>query len=149
MSNEPGEADVTDTAYDDYESSGVGWKLFAGIMIIIVGTFNVIDGLVAITNANYFKTVGGGSAQLPLTNNVKTWGWVVLILGAILILSGFLIFVGNMFGRVIGVIAASVNAIVQLAYLPHYPLWSFTMILVDILVIWGIVVHGGKLMADA
>ena len=127
----------------------MGWKLFAGIMIIIVGTFNVIDGLVAITNANYFKTVGGGSSQLPLTNNVKTYGWVVLILGAILILSGFLIFIGNMFGRVIGVIAASVNAIVQLAYLPHYPLWSFTMILVDILVIWGIVVHGGKLMADA
>ncbi len=148
-----GEAYVTESAYDTYESSGAGWKLFAGIMIIIVGTFNVIDGLVAITNANYFKSVGsgigGGNAELPLTNNIKTWGWVVLILGAILILSGFLIFVGNMFGRVIGVLAASVNAIVQLAYLPHYPLWSFTMILVDILVIWGIVVHGGRLMADA
>ena len=51
-----------------------------------------------------------------------------------------------MFGRVIGVLAASVNAIIQLAYLPHYPLWSFTMILVDILVIWGIVVHGGRLI---
>ena len=61
----------------------MGWKLFAGIMIIIVGTFNVIDGLVAITNVNYFKNVGGGSSQLPVTNNVKTWGWVVLILGAI------------------------------------------------------------------
>ena len=139
---------MTDSTYDDYESSGMGWKLFAGIMIIIVGTFNVIDGLVAITNVNYFKSVTGGSGQLPVTNNIKTWGWVVLILGAILILSGFLIFVGNMFGRVIGVIAASVNAIVQLAYLPHYPLWSFTMILVDILVIWGIIVHGGRLMQD-
>ncbi len=117
-------------------------------MIIIVGTFNVIDGLVAITNVNYFKNVGGGSAELPVTNNVKTWGWVVLILGAILILSGFLIFAGNMFGRVIGVLAAGANMIVQLAYLPHYPFWSFTMILVDILVIWGIVVHGGRLMAD-
>ena len=140
---------MTDSTYDDYESSGMGWKLFAGIMIIIVGTFNVIDGLVAITNVNYFKNVGVGSSQLPVTNNVKTWGWVVLILGAILILSGFLIFVGNMFGRVIGVLAASVNAIVQLAYLPHYPFWSFTMILVDILVIWGIVVHGGRLVDPA
>ena len=92
---------MSDTGYevDVYESSGTGWKLFAGIMIIIVGTFNVIDGLVAITNANYFKNVGGGSEQLPVTNNVKTWGWVVLILGAVLILSGFLIFVGNMFGE--------------------------------------------------
>ena len=142
---------MADTGYevDVYESSGTGWKLFAGIMIIIVGTFNVIDGLVAITNVNYFKNVGGGSEQLPVTNNVKTWGWVVLILGAVLILSGFLIFVGNLFGRVIGVLAAGVNAIVQLAYLPHYPLWSFTMILVDILVIWGIVVHGGRLIEQA
>ena len=76
-------------------------------MIIIVGTFNVIDGLVAITNANQFKGAFGASSELPVTNNVKTWGWVVLILGAILIISGFLIFIGNMFGRVIGVIAAS------------------------------------------
>ena len=100
-------------------------------------------------NQENFKNVGGGSEQLPVTNNVKTWGWVVLILGAVLILSGFLIFVGNLFGRVIGVLAAGVNAIVQLAYLPHYPLWSFTMILVDILVIWGIVVHGGRLLDRA
>ena len=49
---------MTDSTYDDtYESSGMGWKLFAGIMIIIVGTFNVIDGLVAITNSNHFKNV--------------------------------------------------------------------------------------------
>ena len=141
---------MADTRYDDvYESSGTGWKLFAGIMVIIVGTFNVIDGLVAITNADQFENAFGASSELPVTNNVKTWGWVVLILGAVLILSGFLIFVGNMFGRVIGVLAASVNAIVQLAFLPHYPLWSFTMILIDILVIWGIVVHGGRLMEEA
>ena len=49
---------MTDSTYDDYESSGAGWKLFAGIMIIIVGTFNVIDGLVAITNVNQFKNAG-------------------------------------------------------------------------------------------
>ena len=90
----------------DDESSGIGWKMFAGIMIIIVGTINVIDGLVAITNVNYLKSVGGGSAQLPVTNNLKTWGWVVLILGVILILAGFLILIGNMFGRVIGVLIA-------------------------------------------
>ena len=77
---------MTDSTYDSYETSGAGWKLFAGIMIIIVGTFNVIDGLVAITNANQFKGAFGSSSELPVTNNVKTWGWVVLILGAILIL---------------------------------------------------------------
>ena len=129
--------------YDEYESSGTGWKVFAGIMILVAGTFNVIDGLVAVTDKNYFTRIGNAS-QLPVTNNIQTWGWVVLIWGTVLILAGFLIFSGNMFGRVVGVIAASGNAIIQLAFLPHFPFWSFTMILVDILVVWGLVVHGGR-----
>jgi hypothetical protein len=140
---------VTDSTYDTYETSGAGWKLFAGIMIIVGGTFNIIDGLVGVTNVNYVKSQLGTSGQLPLTNNVKTWSWAVLIIGAVMVLAGFLIFVGNMFGRIVGVIAAAVNAVVQLGFLAHYPFWSFTMILVDILVIWGIVVHGGRLMPEA
>ena len=146
-SNTYGDATLS-VDYDEYESSGMGWKVFAGIMILIVGTFNVIDGLVAITDDNYFKQIGNAS-QLPVTNNIQTWGWVVLIWGAILVLAGFLIFSGNMFGRVVGVLAAGGNAILQLAYMPHFPLWSFTMILVDILVIWGLVVHGGRLVQES
>ena len=129
------------------EDAGIGWKLFAGIMIILVGTFNVIDGLVAITNDSFFKGTANGS-QLPVTNDIKTWGWVVFIWGIILILAGFLIFSGNMFGRIVGVVVAGANAILQLAYLSHFPLWSFTMIIIDVLVIWAIVVHGGKLAPD-
>ena len=91
------------------ESDGAGWKLFAGIMIIIGGTFNFIDGLVGITNVNAIENTLGGT-QLPLTNNIKTCSWVVLIVGVIMLLAGFLIFSGNMFGRVVGVVAASGNA---------------------------------------
>ena len=76
------------------ENDGVGWKLFAGIMILIVGTMNVFDGLVGITQVNYIKRYTGG--QLPITNNVKTWSWVVLIIGVVMILAALLIFVGNM-----------------------------------------------------
>ena len=125
------------------ESNGAGWKVFAGIMIIIVGSMNIFDGLVAITQDSLLK--GYSNGQLPVTNDVKTWGWVVLIWGAILILSGFLIFSGNMFGRVVGVIVAGSNALLQLAFLPHFPFWSFTMILIDLLVIYGLVAHGGRL----
>ena len=118
------------------ENDGAGWKLFAGIMILIVGTMNVFDGLVGITQVNYIQRYTGG--QLPVTNNVKTWSWVVLIIGAVMILAGFLIFVGNMFGRIVGVIVASLNPLVQLAYLNHNTFWSFTMILIDVLVIYGL-----------
>ncbi len=125
------------------ENDGAGWKLFAGIMILIVGTMNVFDGLVGITQVNYIQRYTGG--QLPITNNVKTWSWVVLIIGAVMILAGFLIFVGNMFGRVVGIIVASLNALVQLAYLNHNTFWSLTMIIIDILVIYGLAAHGGRL----
>ena len=56
-------------------------------MIIIVGIFNVIDGLRALTSSNQVEDALGGT-ELPLTNDVKTWGWVVLIIGAVMILAG-------------------------------------------------------------
>jgi hypothetical protein len=136
----------SDVQYDTYESRGTGWKTFAGIMMLIAGTFNVIDGLRGVTNTsqlqNYFPN---GNAELPLTNDLKTWSWVVLIVGAFMVLAGFLIFSGNMFGRVVGVLAASVNAIIQLSYIDHNPFWSFTIIVVDVLIIYGLVAHGGRL----
>jgi hypothetical protein len=131
------------------DGDGFGWKMFAGVMILIGGTMNFIDGLVGLTNASYFnKVAGNANIQLPATNDLKTWSWVMLIIGVIMWISGFLIFTGNLFGRFVGVLAASVNAILQLAYLAHFPFWSFTMILVDILVIWGLIVHGGRYAQD-
>ena len=123
------------------DNGGEGWKLFAGIMILLVGAMNVFDGLVGITQQNYIERNTGG--QLPITNDVKTWSWVILIIGVVMIIAGFLIFVGNMFGRIVGVIVASVNALAQLAYLNHNTFWSFTMIIIDLLVIYGLVAHGG------
>lgn len=128
------------------EETENGWKLFAGLMILIGGTFNFIDGLVGLTQTAQVERATGG--LLPLTNNIKTWSWAVLIIGAVMILSSFLIFAGNMFGRIVGVLAASVNAVVQLGYLQHNTFWSFTMIVVDFLVIWAIVVHGGRLVGS-
>src|SRR5690348_7126295 len=80
------------------ENQGMGWKMFAGLMILVAGIFNVFDGIVGVSQTNYITRNTGG--QLPITNNVKTWSWVVLIIGAVMILAAFLIFVGDMFGRI-------------------------------------------------
>ena len=119
-----------------------GWKSFCGILLIVVGFLNVIDGLVAITQANSVEAKI--TNQLPLTDNVKTWGWIVLIIGIIVILAGFGLLAGSTWARVVGILVASVNLIVQLAWLPHNNFWSFTMIILDIIVIYGIAVHCGK-----
>ena len=126
----------------------IGWKMFAGSMILIVGAFNVADGLVAITDQSYFKRVGG-SDLLPLTNNLKLWGWVVFIWGLVLVVAAGLIFIGNQFGRVVGLIAACGNAFVQLVFLPHFPFWSLIIVATDVLVIYALAVHGKPLFDDA
>lgn len=66
-------------------------------MILNAGTFNVFDGLVGVSHTRYIERFTGG--ELPITNNVKTWTGVILVIGVVMVLAGFLIFVGNMFGR--------------------------------------------------
>jgi hypothetical protein len=115
------------------------WWTFAGIMVIVGGFLNLFDGLVAITQTRYIERRIGG--ELPITNDVKTWGWVALIVGVIMLLAGFGILSGANWARVIGIVVASVNLIIQFAYLDHNPFWSFTMIVIDILIIYGLAGH--------
>jgi hypothetical protein len=112
------------------------WWTFAGVMIMISGFMNAFDGLVAITQSRYIERNIGG--ELPITNDVKTWGWVELLLGVALVLVALGVFSGANWARIVGIIAVSINLIFQFAYLGHYPFWSFTMILVDILIIFGL-----------
>ncbi len=130
--------------YDTRAAEGIGWKMFAGSMMIVAAAFNIADGLVAITDDGYFAKAGG-TDQLPITNDLKTWGWIVFAWGLVLLVSGGLVFAGNQFGRWVGLVAAIGNAIVQLGFLAHYPFWSAIIILVDLLVIYALAVHGGRL----
>lgn len=130
--------------YDTRAAEGIGWKMFAGSMMIMTGAFNIADGLVAITDHSYFAKAGG-TDQLPITNDLKTWGWIVFAWGLVLLVSGGLVFAGNQFGRWVGLVAAIGNAIVQLGFLAHYPSWSAIIILVDVVVIYALAVHGGRI----
>ena len=121
---------------------GYGWKGFAGIMLIIVGFLNFFDGLVAVTQTHYIEVKTNG--VLPITNDVKTWGWVAIILGLFIVLAGLSVLSGATWARVVGILVASINLIFQFAYLDHNPFWSFTMIVIDILIIYGLAAHGGR-----
>ena len=113
-----------------------GWATFAGVMILVVGALNVFDGLVAITQTRYIERNIGG--ELPITNNVKNWGWVELILGVLLVLVALGIFSNATWARVTGIVLVGINLFFQFAYLGHYPFWSITMIAIDIVVIFAL-----------
>ena len=121
---------------------GAGWRAFAGIMMVIVGFLNLIDAIVAITDANYYQRVANNNGiSLPVTNTIHTWGWVELALSIILLIAGFTVLSMGpaLISRTIGVVVTGLNLVFHLAYLAHFPFWSFVMIIIDILIIYGLI----------
>ena len=120
----------------------VGWIAFAGVMMVLLGSFHVIQGLVALFNDQYFLVHKSG---LVVSADFTVWGWVHIIGGIIIVAAGIALFSGKVWARTLGVILALGSALVNIGFLSAYPVWSAIMILVDILVIWALTVHGGEM----
>jgi hypothetical protein len=120
----------------------VGWISFAGVLMVLVGVFHIIDGLVALFEDDYFLV---GRSGLVVNVDFTAWGWVHLIAGAVIVVAGCVVFTGKVWARAIGVLLAMASAIVNVGFLAAYPLWSATMITIDMLVIWALTVHGGEM----
>ncbi|MEU7907636.1 hypothetical protein [Actinoplanes sp. NPDC049118] len=117
----------------------VGWIVFSGIMMVLLGFFQGIVGLVALFNDTYYLVTRSG---LVLSVDYTVWGWVHLLLGVVALLAGFGVLVGQTWARVVGIILAVLSAIVNLAFLAAYPIWSTLIIAIDVLVIYALSVHG-------
>jgi hypothetical protein len=126
-------------------SGWVGWIVFAGIMMVMLGTFHAIDGLVALFKDDYYLVADNG---LAIQVDYTVWGWVHLIAGIIVVAAGVALFAGKTWARVVAIIVALISAILNITFLAAYPIWSTIMIAVDILVIWALTVHGGELRED-
>ena len=114
-----------------HESRVTGWWVFAGIMLVIAGTLNVIWGIAAIDDAKFFV-----ANQKYIISSLHTWGWVTLILGVLELIAGFSLFAGGGFGRWVGLFAASLSAIAALLSLPAYPLWSLAVFAISVIVVY-------------
>jgi hypothetical protein len=125
-------------AIDRYgPGEGEGWIFFAGAMLVLVGTFNIINGIAAIGNSNYL-------ANQLLFANLDAWGWFFLIWGAVQLCAGFAIYSGVGWAAIVGIVSAFGNAIAQLSWARAYPVWAVCAIVLDVLVIYGLVVYGGR-----
>ena len=122
------------------EPSGwaIGWTAFAGIMMIMMGILWAISGLVAIFNDEFYVVTQNWIFQF----DVSTWGWIHLILGAVILASGFGLFSGAVWARIVGVIIAVISGLVAFTWLPYYPVWGIILIAISIGVIWALTVHG-------
>jgi hypothetical protein len=119
-------------------SRGTGWVAFAGVMLLLVGAFNVVVGLVALFRSDLFVAAPAGLLVFSLTG----WGWVHLIGGVLLVITGLGVFSGNAIARVAAVVLAGLNALAQLTFLPEYPLWAVLVIVLDVVVIAALLTRG-------
>lgn len=116
----------------------VGWSAFAGTILIIVGIFQAIAGLAAIIEDEFFVVTAEWVFQFDAT----AWGWIHLLLGVVLLLSGFGIFARNLVARGVGVAVAALSAIAAFMWLPYYPFWGLAIIALDVAVIWALTTQG-------
>jgi hypothetical protein len=117
---------------------GAGRVVFAGVLLLIAGTLNIIYGIGSLDDANIFT----GDKRFVFTN-LNTLGWVLIVLGLIQLIGGFSLLAGNTFGRVIGVIGGSLGAIGALLSIGgNYPWWSLGIFFLSVWIVHGILVYG-------
>ena len=119
----------------------VGWGVFASVMMIIGGSLNIFYGFVAAVNDDWVVWTNRSAVYL----DISTWGWVHMVVGALVVIAGFGVLTGNLLARLVGVLMAAVSLVGNFFFIPAYPFWSLTLIVVDALVIWALTVHGAEL----
>ncbi len=131
------------TGYAEATAAGVGWVVFASILLFIAGIWNFIDGILAIGSSHVY--VGGAHFVF---SDLKTWGWIVMILGITQLAAGSAVVSGANWARWFGIAVAGLNSIGQLMFLPAYPFWALAMFTVDMLIIYGLAVYGGPRLRE-
>jgi hypothetical protein len=120
------------------EAAGTGLLFFAMVMMALGGIWAVIEGIAAIADSRVFV-----ADAVFVFSDLNTWGWIVLGLGALLLLSAFTLLSGSQFARWFGMIAAGLNAIGQLFFIQAYPLWSMAMFAASIVIIYALAAYAG------
>jgi hypothetical protein len=127
------------SAYPSQGDRGENWAAFAGIVFLVVGLFNIFDGIVALVNDDYFH------ADELLFGDLSMWGTIYLVLGAVQLLTAMLVFRGNIIGAFLGITLAVLNVVLVLLSLGAYPVWALIILALDGVVIYALTAHGDAL----
>jgi hypothetical protein len=142
MDNTPEPTPITNIGVQKQPNAwAIGFAVFAGVLMIVNGFFQALQGLAAVLQDEFFVL----GREYAYSMDVTTWGWVHLVVGTIVALSGFYLFTGNILARTVAVAAAVISMVTNFFYMPYYPVWSLLMIAIDIGIIWAVTVHGREI----
>jgi hypothetical protein len=115
-----------------------GWALggitFAGTMMIMLGIFQILNGISAIANDDFYVLTRNYAFDLDVT----AWGWFHLLLGVVSALAGFFLFAGRTWAAAVAIAIAVLSAVLNFFFIPYYPFWSLLIIALDVWVIWAV-----------
>jgi len=121
----------------------VGFIVFAGVAMVMIGALHALQGLVALFNDDFFVVGQKWIFEFDLT----TWGWIHLLVGLLVMVAGFFVFNGAVWARAVGIAVAALSAVLNFIWLPYYPIWGLIIIALDVLVVWALSVHGREFTA--
>jgi hypothetical protein len=126
------------------EGRGYGLVLFAGVLLLVAGFWNMNYGIAAIANSHVFVA----NAHYVFGNQ-RTWGWITLIFAILLLIAGGGVMAGNQLARWFAVAVVGLNAIEQMFFIPAYPFWSLTIIAMDVVALYGLCAYGSRENVEA
>jgi hypothetical protein len=121
-----------------------GWVFFAGVMLLVTGVLNVVEGLIALGQSTRVVVV---EDKLYLID-IRGWGWALVVFGAVMLVSGVGLFTANIAARYAAIVIVAVHAVVQVFWIGAYPVWSVLMIALDIVVLYALTVRWQEVRED-
>ena len=122
----------------------IGWIFFAAMMMMLIGTFHAIAGLIAIIDDEFYVS----TREYVLQFDTTQWGWIHLVWGVVVAVAGGYVLTGSVIARTVGVVMALVSAVLGFAWLPYAPVWGVTLIAIAVSVIWALTAHGRDVVED-
>ena len=126
------------------EGRGYGMVLFASVLLLVIGFFNMLYGIAAIANSHVF--VAGAHYVI---GDLRAWGWVTLIISVLQLVAAGGIVMGNQLARWFAVAVVGINAIEMMFFIPAYPFWALVIIAADVVALWGLCAYGSRENLDA
>jgi len=118
-----------------------GLASFGGVLLLLLGFFNLLDGIAAINHSRVFV-----NGAVYAVGDLRTWGWTIMALGALQLLAGFGVLAKSEAARWFGVLILALNALAQMFFIPAYPFWSLAIIAIDIVAIYGLAVASRRVV---
>ena len=120
-------------------AEGFGLVIFAVAVLAVAGVFNLIDGIAAVAKSHVF--VAGAHYVI---GDLRTWGWVTLILGGLQVLAALGVLAGNQLARWFGVVVVGLSAIAMMFFIPAYPFWALMIVAVDVVALYALCAYGSR-----